>query len=163
MQITYNAYIHRSYMDRGRQMTVGLSTMAICSCFAGYFFGNFSDKAVTQNFCITDNQLSVIKHNWRIVKILHLQVWWQTWRPPTSQGHAPATTVQYAALSPWPLSTPDSPVITNRIINSNYMVQILWDVSYKIQQCVIRNAATCIMLWNIIHCESKNIKADFLC
>jgi len=35
----------RGSLERSRQTTVGLSTTAIFSVFAGYFFGEFTDKA----------------------------------------------------------------------------------------------------------------------
>jgi len=43
----YKVYadIHGGSLGRGRETTVGLSTTAIFSVFAGYFFGNFTDKA----------------------------------------------------------------------------------------------------------------------
>jgi len=47
--LAYKAYadILRGSLGMGRQTTVGLSTTAIFSVFAGYFFGNFRDKAST--------------------------------------------------------------------------------------------------------------------
>jgi len=43
----YKVYadIRRGSLGRGRQTTVRLSTTAIFSVFAGYFFGNFRDEA----------------------------------------------------------------------------------------------------------------------
>jgi len=40
-----HADIRGGSLGRERQTTVGLSTMAIFSIFAGYFFENFTDEA----------------------------------------------------------------------------------------------------------------------
>jgi len=43
--------LHAEVTWEGRQMSVGLSTTAIFSVFAGYFFGNFRDKLVGELVC----------------------------------------------------------------------------------------------------------------